>query len=419
MKITVIGAGSTYTPELMEGLLQRAEQMQIKEVWLYDINQRRLEIVGGLIQRMNQAQGEPFAVHATLERRAAIAGADFVLTQIRVGGQQARHDDTIFSLGHDMIGQETTGPAGFAKAMRTIPVILDICSEIRASAPNAWLLNFTNPAGIMTEAVLRHGGVNVIGLCNGPLGMQMNIAQQYGVGHRDVDLDYMGLNHLGFVRRIWVKGEEVTQGVLETMAAKAANIPDLEVDAAFAQSLNMIPSGYLRYFFLEAEMLKVLKAKPKTRAQEVMAIEETLLRKYADPDLKEKPPELEKRGGAYYSTAAVELMQSLHSNGGEKHIVNVRNQGTITDLPYDAAVEVTAIVDGRGAQPLALGPLPTAIRGLVQQVKAYEELTVEAAVTGSYAKALLALSNNPLVPSVNRGKLLLDQFNEHHQLGLR
>lgn len=419
MKITVIGAGSTYTPELMEGLLQRAQQLKIKEVWLYDINERRLDIVGGLIQRMNQAQGEPFAVHPTLNRRDAIAGADFVLTQIRVGGQQARHDDTLFSLGQDMIGQETTGPAGFAKAMRTIPVILDICSEIRASAPDAWLLNFTNPAGIITEAALRHGGVNVIGLCNGPLGMQMSVARQYNVGHRDVDLEYMGLNHLGFVRRVWVKGRDVTTEVLDQLAAKAANIPDLDVDPAFARSLQLIPSGYLRYFYLEAEMLQVLKEKPKTRAQEVMEIEAALLEKYSDPQLRAKPAELEKRGGAYYSTAAVELMASLAGNGGEKHIVNVRNQGTLADLPDDAAVEVTAVVDGRGAQPLTLGPLPSSVRGLVQQVKAYEELTVEAAVSGSYHKALLALANNPLVPSVNKAKLLLDQFNTHHRLGLQ
>lgn len=418
MKITVIGAGSTYTPELMEGLLARTDALPVTEVALHDINQRRLDIVGGLIERMNNRAGQPFTVTATLDRREAIAGADYVLTQIRVGGQQARHDDTVFCLEQDMIGQETTGPAGFAKAMRTIPVMLGICEDVRETAPHAWLVNFTNPAGIITEAVLKYGGVNVIGLCNGPIGMQMSIAKQYGVEHWDVDLEYMGLNHLGFVRRVWIKGSEITDEVLGSFRSQAANIPDLAMDGRFLEALQMYPIGYLRYFYLQSEMLRALQEKPKTRAQEVMEIEERLLQKYSDPNLTEKPPELEKRGGAYYSTAAVQLMESIYSHAGRRHIVNVQNNGSIGDLPEDAAVEVTASVDGRGALPLTVGNLPLGIRGLVQQVKAYEQLTVDAAVHGSYARALQALTANPLVTSVNKARTLLDYFHRHHNLEL-
>lgn len=418
MKIAIIGGGSTYTPELAEGLLQEWEGLGLQEVVLHDIDWERLQIVGGLVQRIVRAQGSPFQVQLTLDRREAISGSDFVLTQIRVGGQQARHVDTKLCLEEGVIGQETTGPAGFAKALRTIPVILEICGEMRSYAPNAFLINFTNPAGIITEAVLKHGGVKVVGLCNVPFGMQVAAARQLGVEPAEVELDYVGLNHLAWVRRVLVRGEDRTEELLLKSAEKPANIPGLELNAEFRRSLGMLTNSYLDYYYLQTEMVEHLRAQPKTRAEVVLEVERSLLEKYQDPNLTHKPPELEQRGGAHYSTVAVSLIRDIHLNTGTRHIVNVRNQGALPELPWDAAVEVPAVVDARGAVPLAIGLLEPQIRGLLQHVQAYEELTVEAAVARSYETALLALASHPLVPSVNKARRLLERFNQEHGLGL-
>lgn len=418
MKITIVGAGSTYTPELAEGLLKEWQSLGLKRLYLYDINLERLNIVGGLVQRMVAAKENPFEVVLTLDRREAISGADYVLTQIRVGGQEARHTDTIICREEGVIGQETTGPVGFAKAMRTIPVILDICTEIREHAPNAFLINFTNPAGIVTEAVMKYGGVNVIGLCNVPFGMIMGIAKEYGVPADDVELEYVGLNHLSWVRKVLVKGEDKTKELVLKKSARPANIPKLAMNEDFQLALGMQTNSYLNYFYLQDETIDHLQGQEKTRAQIVSEIEATLLEKYKDPNLAEKPAELEKRGGAYYSTVAISLVKDIHKNAGTKHIVNTRNNGALPDLPCDAVVEVQAIVDRKGATPLTIGKLEPQIRGLLQHVKAYEELTVEAAITKDYNKALLALTTNPLMTSVNKAKRILDRFNEVHNLQL-
>jgi len=419
VKIAVIGSGSTYTPELVEGLISYAGQLRLESLYLMDIDRERLSIVGGLVQRMVAKAGNPFRVELTESRKEAVDGADFVLVQLRVGGQKARHVDTVLCLEEGIIGQETTGPAGFAKALRTIPVVLEICRDMQELAPNAWLINFTNPSGIVTEAVLKYGGVRGIGLCNLPIGIQMRVAQEFNVAYEAVDLDYVGLNHLAWVRKVWVNGEDVSNRVLSQWSQNAANIPDLSFPKEFLDALNMLPSSYLKYFYLQAEMLRDLRSREKTRAQQVMEIEAALLEKYKDTSLAEKPEELNKRGGAHYSTAAVSLVRSIAGNLKKRHIVNVQNNVAIADLPEDAVIEVNAVVDSRGAHPLAVGRLEPEIRGLVQHVKAYEELTVEAAVHGDYRKALLALANNPLVNSVNKAKRLLDRFIEVHELPLR
>lgn len=419
MKIAVIGGGSTYTPELVEGLIVHAAELGLRELYVMDIDQERLDIVGELVRRMVAKAGNPFAVHLTGSLKEAISGSSFVLSQIRVGGQQARHDDTMICLEEGVIGQETTGAAGFAKALRTIPVMLEICQEMRSSAPDAWLINFTNPAGIITEAVLKYGGVRAIGLCNNPINMLINIARKFDVSPESVDLDYVGLNHLSWVRRIWVNGKDVSDQFLPHKPYIPANIPELALDQEFLQALNMIPNGYLNYYYLTAETVAHLKSKEKTRAQEVMEIEAALLEKYKDPDLNEKPAELSKRGGAHYSTAAVSLIRAIATNSGSRHIVNVQNNGAIPDLPPEVVIEVSASVDGRGVHPFYVGRVEPEIRGLMQLVKAYEELTVEAAVHQDYGKALLALANHPLVDSTHKAKRLLDRFIERHGLPLR
>jgi 6-phospho-beta-glucosidase len=420
MKISVIGAGSTYTPELVEGLLAERDSIPLTRLSLMDVDGERLGVLAGLVERMVAAAGWRFQVDCHTELGAAVDGADFVITQIRVGGQQARHDDTALALKHGVIGQETTGVAGFAKALRTIPVLLGVCQEMRRSAPGATLVNFTNPAGIVTEALLKHGGVPSLGLCNIPVGIQMATARRYGVPPSQVALDYLGLNHFSWLRRVVVAGRDVTEESLAEVLAKApANVPALEYDREFVEALGMIPSGYLRYFYLQHESLEHLRSKDRTRAQEVMEIDATLLEKYRDPGLSEKPVELEKRGGAFYSTAAVSLIRSIVTGDGARHVVNVENGSSLPDLPADSAVEVPAVVDAGGAQPLAMGRLETPIRGWLQLLKSYEILTVEAAVEKSYRKALLALSCNPLVPSVNKARALLDALDERHGLGLR
>lgn len=419
MKICVIGAGSTYTPELIEGLLANRDAIPLERLTLMDIDSKRLEILGGLAGRMVRAAGSPFQVECSTDLSSAVSGASLVSTQIRVGGQQARHEDTRLALEHGVVGQETTGVAGFAKAMRTIPILLEVCEAMRTHAPDATLINFTNPAGIITEALVKHGGVASVGLCNIPVGIQMAMSRKYEVPASQVALDYVGLNHFSWLRRVVVAGRDVTAEVLaEALAKVPANVPALEYNREFWEALGMVPSSYLRYFYLQHEMLDHLHGKSKTRAEEVMEIDATLLRKYAAPELEEKPAELEQRGGAYYSTAAVSLIRSMTTNDGQTHVLNIRNGSALPDLPEDSAVEVPAVVDSGGARPLAMGRLETPIRGWIQLLKSYEILTVEASVEKSYKKALLALSCNPLVPSVNKAKSLLDALNERHGLNL-
>jgi len=375
-----------------------------------DIDAEKLAVVGGLAQRMVAAAGLPIRVVLTGDRRAAIAGAQFVVTQFRVGGLQARARDERIPLQFGVIGQETTGPGGFMKALRTIPVVLEIAREIRELAPEAWLINFTNPAGIVTEAVARYGeGVRAVGLCNVPITMRNTLAAMLGAPRETVTLDYVGLNHLSWARRVLVRGQDVTRQLLDRMEElmNMPNIPAIGLDLEAIRALGMIPSPYLRYYYArDAVLAKQLKAE-KTRAEEVMAYEAQLLELYRNPELREKPALLEKRGGAYYSDAACALMAAIWNDAREVHIVNVVNSGATPDLPYGAVVEVPAVVGRDRVTPLAVGRLEPAIRGLVQQVKAYEELTVEAAVTGSRDLALQALIANPLVPSVRVAREML------------
>lgn len=418
MKLAVIGGGSTYTPELMSGLIKNADTLNLKEVFFQDIDEKRLEIVGGLCQRMLKESERDFFLKLTSDLQETLTGADFVLNQIRVGGQEARRDDTKFCLQHDIIGQETTGPGGFAKALRTIPVVLKLCEKIKKLAPDSWLINFTNPAGIITESVVRHSKVKVIGLCNVPINMKMRAAEILNTEPEDVFLDYVGLNHLSWVRKVYLRGKEVTEKVLPQFNYSPANNPDQKQESRFWEGLNMIANSYLNYFYFQSETLKKLQQNEQVRAEEVMKIEKELLKKYKNKKISSPPQELEERGGAYYSTIAVNLIRDIYTNRGTVRIVNTENQGAIPDLPPDSVVEVPAVIDARGANSLTRKPLEKKIRGLIQQVKCYEELTIAAVIEKDYNKALVALSNNPLVPSVIKAEKLLDYFIERHELEL-
>lgn len=403
MHVVVIGGASTYTPELIDGLIARANDLGLSKVTLVDPNHERLAIVGAFAQRMVAHQHAPFTVELSHDRTAAIASApDFVVTQLRVGGQHARHQDESLGRRHGLIGQETTGVGGFVKALRTVPVMLSIAADMARYAPDATLVNFTNPAGIVTEALNRYGGVRTVGLCNNAMTAQRSIAKQLGVDPLAVRIEQVGLNHLNWIRRIWVDDQDVTEAVLAaSMTELARQSNPLHIPARMIQLLHAIPSGYLDYFYMTAAHIAHQQQGGLTRAEVVMDVERRLLERYADVHLCEKPPELMERGGAYYSTAAAALICSLYLGDGATHVVNVRNNTSLPDLPADVVVEVPSRVERNTITPLAHTPLAPAMHGLAAHVKAYELLTIEAALTGNHEVAMQALLSNPLGPDAH------------------
>ena len=392
-KITVVGGGSTYTPELVEGFVNRADRLPIDELVLLDTDPDRLEVVGGLAQRMLDRLDWVGRLRLTGDRDAALDGADFVLFQLRVGGQAARLIDETIPLQFGVIGQETTGAGGFAKAMRTVPVVLELAElAARRAAPGAWIVDFTNPVGIVTQALLDDGH-RAIGLCNVAINLQRQFAADFGVEPERVELEHVGLNHLSWERAIRIDGVDRLPEVLE----RADELAEwFRMPADMIQTIGAIPSYYLRYYYLTRTVLAEQQA-GHTRAADVMDIEARLLEMYKDQSLAEKPALLADRGGAFYSEAAAQLIASLHDGAGDIQVVDLRNDGAIPDLPDSAVVEIPARIDRDGAHPLPLAPLAPEQRGLVQAVKAYEELTVAAARSGDRTLAVRALTMNPLV----------------------
>lgn len=424
LKIAVIGGGSSYTPELIEGFIKRYKELPVKDLYLVDIEEgkEKLEIVGSLAKRMVEKAGVDINIHLTLDRREAIKDADFVTTQFRVGLLDARIRDEKIPLKYDVIGQETTGPGGFAKAQRTIPIILDICKDIEELAPNAWLINFTNPSGVITETVLKYTKVKAIGVCNVPIGMVYGLANLLGVDPKRIYIKFAGLNHLVWGTNVYLDGEDITEkliGMYESgRSLSMKNIPELPWDPEFIKSLGMYPCPYHRYFYLTDQMLEEQKkeaATVGTRGEVVKKLEKELFELYKDPNLDIKPPQLEKRGGAHYSDVACSLISAIYNDKKEIHVVNVRNNGTIADLPDDVVIETNAVIDKNGAHPITIGHVSPKIRGLMQVVKAYEELTIEAGVKGDYNSALQALVVHPLVPSATIAKKILDDIIEQNK----
>jgi 6-phospho-beta-glucosidase len=422
MKITVIGGGSTYTPELVNGFLARLDSLPIKELWLMDIDQERLNIVGGFAQRMVKAKGEPFKVVLSTNQRESIAGASYIVTQLRVGMMPARRGDEYLGRRHGLIGQETTGIGGMAKALRTIPVILNIAKDIEETAPDALLANFTNPAGLVTEALTRYAiNVSAVGVCNVGITTKMHMLDdlEEATGSR-VDPDHaalntLGLNHLTWHRGFSVDGEELWPEIFPAFVESLQQESEPEWDVKTIESLGMIPNYYLQYFYYTDKKLKAQEKWPPSRAEEVMEIEKDLLREYADPTLTEPPADLMKRGGAYYSTLATQLINSHHNDLGQIHVVNVRNNGAVKDWPADWVLELPAKVDKRGVHPLHAEPLPAACFGLIAQVKMYELLTVEAAVHGDRNAAYQALLAHPLGPKADQVQAVLGDMLETNQ----
>jgi 6-phospho-beta-glucosidase len=407
VRVAVVGGGSTYTPELIEGLAVRDDRIRIDDLVLLDIDPDRAEIVGGMARRQLARLGWTGTLQLTGVLEAALDGADFVIVQHRVGGQAARFVDETLPPRFGTIGQETTGAGGFAKALRTVPIVLDIAEKAdRLAAPGHWIVDFTNPVGIVSQALLDDGH-RAIGLCNVAIGFQRRFAARFAVDPDRVELDHVGLNHLTWIREVRVDGvDRLPQILVEDGDAIAADVgipPDL------LRGLSAIPSYYLRYYYRFDDVLAEQRRDGHaTRAEQVAAIERELLTMYKDPALDTKPELLKNRGGAFYSEAAAQLIASLHAGTGDVQIVNIRNDGALAGLPDDAVVEIPARIDREGAHPAELRPLEPDMLGLVQAVKGYERLTIRAARTGDRTTALRALMANPLVRTWDVAAPLLD-----------
>lgn len=409
LKIAVVGGGSTYTPELVDGIARRSTRLATDELVLYDIDASRREIVGGLAERMLRRGGWTGKLVITGNRDEALDGANFVLVQLRVGGQQARLIDETLPHQFGLIGQETTGAGGFAKGLRTIPVMLDLAEEVgRRAAPDAWIVDFTNPVGMVTQALL-DGGHRAIGLCNVAIGLQRRFAAQFSVKPEQVALEHVGLNHLSWERAVSVDGVDKLPEMLEHQADMLGEM--IGVPGDLVRTLKAVPSYYLRYYYLTDVVLREQMA-GHTRAQEVMDIERDLLELYRDPKLDTKPELLEHRGGAFYSEAAAQLIASLNDGAGDIQVVDTYNRGALPDLPDNAVVEVPARITKDGAEPLKQKPLAPEMHGLVEAVRAYDELAIQAAMSGDRRTALRALLANPLVAQWSDAEPLLDALLE-------
>ena len=420
VKIAVIGGGSSYTPEIIEGLLKRRKELPLRELWLTDIpaGKEKLDVVAALTRRMVARFGDPFPVRTTLDRAEALDGADFVLSQFRVGMLDARIRDEQIPMRHGALGQETVGAGGFAKALRTIPVALDICRDMERLCPEAFLVNFTNPSGVVTEAVSRYSKVKVIGLCNNPINIERWLAQKFDVTPADVRVEFVGCNHLVWGNRVFVRGADVTRQALEKLAGDSSmsmkNIPAQEWPRDLVLSLGAFPNPYHLYYYLHdvmlADMLEQARLGKPTRGEEVRKVEAELFQKYRDPHLDVKPEELSRRGGTLYSEAAVRLIDSIHNDRADIQCVDTLNRGALLDLPEDVVVEVSCVITASGPVPVGVGRLRPQILGLLQLIKAFEALTIEAAVHGDRGAALQALTLNPLVPSAGVAARILNDI---------
>jgi 6-phospho-beta-glucosidase len=407
VKLAVVGGGSTYTPEVVDGLARLRRLLPVEEVALCDPAVERLEVVAGLARRMLARAGHPAHVTTTTVLEEAAEGAAAVLVQIRVGGQAARMVDESVPLACGCLGQETTGFGGLAKALRTVPVVLDIAERARRVAPDAWIVDFTNPVGIVTKALL-DAGHRAVGLCSAARVFQQHFARVLEAEPERIELDHAGLNHLTWELGVRLDGVDVLPRLVGEHVERVA--PSTGLSADVVRRLGVVPSYYLHYFYEHDAVVERQRA-GKSRAEEVSEIEAELLHLYADETLDEKPDLLRRRGGAGYSEAAVELIASLLGSAGEgRHVVNLRNGGALPFLADDAVVEVPARVAPGGVAPVpvpALGPLE---RGLVAHVSAYEELALDAALRGGRGRVFDALLAHPLVGQVDVADRLADEL---------
>ncbi|MER1974886.1 6-phospho-beta-glucosidase [Pseudocitrobacter faecalis] len=429
LKVVTIGGGSSYTPELLEGFLKRYHELPVSELWLVDVEggKEKLDIIHALCERMVEKAGVPMKVFKTLDRREALRDADFVTTQLRVGQLKAREKDERIPLSHGYLGQETNGAGGLFKGLRTIPVIFDIIKDVQELCPNAWVINFTNPAGMVTEAVYRHTNFKrFIGVCNIPIGMKMFITDVLNLSEKDdLSIDLFGLNHMVFIRDVLVNGTsrfaELIDGVASgTLTANSVkNIFDLPFSEGLIRSLNLIPCSYLLYYFKTKEMLAIEMGeyyKGGARAQVVQKVEKQLFELYKNPDLNVKPKELEQRGGAYYSDAACEVINAIYNDKQAEHYVNFPHNGHVDNIPADWAVEMTAILGRDGAKPHPrLTHFDDKVLGLIHTIKAFEIQASHAALSGDINDVELAMNLSPLIGSDKDAEILAREMILAHE----
>src|SRR5690625_1680512 len=426
IKLVVIGGGSSYTPEIIEGIIKRHDSFPVSEIVLVDIEEgkEKLDIIGNLSLRMIEKAKKNIKLSWTLNRKKALENADFVSTQIRVGGLAARELDERIPLSHGYIGQETNGAGGIMKAFRTIPVLMEIAEEMSQLCPDAWMINFTNPAGIVTEALLKYSKhQKVVGVCNIPYNMRHSSAEILNADPDDVIIDFVGLNHFVFGRHVYVDGKDRTEEVLANLASSEldyspANIISLGWSKQFIESTKLLPNPYHEYYFKTKEVLEKDIAAFKengTRAEQVREIEKALFDIYNQPELREKPKELEERGGAFYSNVACSLMDSIYNDKQDIQTVNTLNNGAISDLQDDVVIETNCVITNNGPQTISVGPLPDMIKSSILQMKTFENLVIRASLTGNYYEAYKALVINPLVADERLSKLVLDELLKVHQ----
>jgi 6-phospho-beta-glucosidase len=425
MKIAVIGGGSTYTPELIAGFLARVKELPVSELWLMDIDADRLNIVGGFAQRMVAAHGSPFKVILSTNQCESVKGASYVITQLRVGQMPARREDEYLGQRHGLIGQETTGIGGMAKALRTIPVMLKLAHDMAELAPGALLTNFTNPSGLITQALSMYTPeLPVVGVCNVAIGVTMRIIEglEKKLGQKidpnRGELNTLGLNHLTWHRGFKLDGGEIWSQVLQEYLEELKHAEKPEFPVELIEALRMIPNYYLHYYYDTQQKLEEQKKWPPSRAEEVMKLENDLLSDYAQPDLSEPPAELMERGGAYYSTAATQLLNAHYNDLGEIHVVNVPHRGAVPGWPEDWVLEMPCRVDRKGVHPLPAEPLPDTCFGLIAQVKSFEMLTAKAAITGDRHLLYEAMLAHPLGPAMKQIKPVMEDLLETNKIYL-
>lgn len=407
IKFTVVGAGSSYTPELIEELAQRQEELPVKEIMLYDINEKRLDIMTGFVERFSKYLGFNVKVNKTTDLKRALDGAQFVDTQIRVGGNAARVQDEKIPLSMGLVGQETTGAGGMMKAFRTIPVMLDVARAMEEVAPDGWMINYTNPTGLITEAITRNTKVKIAGFCSGGIFPKMWAKRALGIDYSRVQYDYAGLNHMNFSSNITIDGRPVTEEEFCRIAKQ-----NKDIDLELIQLLGAIPSPYLQYYYHTEKKVEAFRNASQTRGEYVMDLEKEIYAAYADPAVDKKPDALKKRGGGGYSEVAIGFVNAVYNNVDTSMVVNVSNNGAIKFLPDNAVVEVGCLVNAHAIAPLHVGKVPEMAWGLIAAVKNYEQLAVEAAVEGDTRKAELALLAHPLVHDYEIIKELLPKLLE-------
>ena len=413
LKVAVIGAGSTYTPEFISGLIIRRHQLQIRQLYLMDIDMEKLHIVGGLAERMIKTSGMDTRVFLTRNLEEAIEGADYVVAQIRVGKLEARIRDEKIPLKYNLLGQETTGAGGLIKALRTIPATMEVAQKIEKLSPHAWFINFSNPSGIIAEAILNHTSVKMMGLCNGPINMIRKAMRMLPEGTQRFDYDFVGLNHLCWLTGIYADGKEILREKLSRgiHPDDLKNIPQANYEPLLLNTVKGLPIAYLNYYYFREEQVELCKKAEKTRGEICVEIENELLEMYKDPNLSEKPAILDKRGGALYSEAAVSLIEAIENDKNEVHVVDVKNNGAYSFMEKDDIVEVKSVVGRKGAAPIALENFDDHyIIGLMRTVKAYEKLACKAGLYGDYEAALAALMVHPLVGDYKKAKGVLDEM---------